>query len=66
MTNLRLGGVVPVLAHQGGWDEALMVAAPLAVIAVLLSIAKRRAERARAELDAAAREERSSEPVSPE
>lgn len=55
-----------MLAHQGGWDEALMVAAPLAVIAVLLSIAKRRAERARAELDAAAREERSSEPVSPE
>jgi hypothetical protein len=34
-----------VVAHQGGWDEALFVAVPLAVFAVLLMIAKRRAER---------------------
>lgn len=33
-----------VLAHQGGWDEALFVAVPLAIFAVLLQIAKRRAE----------------------
>lgn len=33
-----------VLAHQGGWDEALWVLVPLAVFAVLLRVAKRRAE----------------------
>ena len=32
------------LAHQGGWDEVLFVAVPLVVFAVLLRIAKRRAE----------------------
>jgi cyanate permease len=34
-----------VLAHQGGWDEALFVAVPMAVFAGLLWMAKRRAER---------------------
>ena len=33
-----------VLAHQGGWDEALFVAVPMAVFASLLWVAKRRAE----------------------
>lgn len=33
-----------VLAHQGGWDEALFVVVPLAIFAVLLFVAKRRAE----------------------
>jgi len=33
-----------VLAHQGGWDEALFVAVPLVVFFILLRIAKRRAE----------------------
>ena len=33
-----------VLAHEGGWDEALFVAVPMAVFAVLLWVAKRRAE----------------------
>ena len=32
-----------VLAHQGGWDEALFVAAPLAVFAGMLLVARRRA-----------------------
>ena len=32
------------VAHQGGWDEALFVAVPLVIFAVLLRIAKRRAE----------------------
>ena len=32
------------LAHQGGWDEALFVLVPLAIFAVLLRTAKRRAE----------------------
>jgi hypothetical protein len=32
-----------VLAHQGGWDEALMVIAPVALFAGLLWVASRRA-----------------------
>jgi hypothetical protein len=32
-----------VVAHQGGWDEILMVVGPLAAIAALLVVAKRRA-----------------------
>jgi hypothetical protein len=36
--------VVPVLlAHQGGWDEILLVLVPIALFAVLLVIANRRA-----------------------
>lgn len=37
--------LVTVLAHQGGWDEVLLVAGPLAVIAVLLVVANRRVQR---------------------
>ena len=33
-----------VLGHQGGWDEALLVVVPLLIFAVLLRVAKRRAE----------------------
>lgn len=33
-----------LLAHQGGWDEALFVLAPLAVFAGLLMVARRRAD----------------------
>lgn len=36
---------IGLLAHQGGWDEMLMVAGPLLVICVLLWMANRRAER---------------------
>ncbi len=32
-----------VLAHQGGWDELAFVAVPLAVFALLLWVAQRRA-----------------------
>jgi hypothetical protein len=35
--------LVAVLAHQGGWDEILMVTVPIALFAVLLWIANRRA-----------------------
>ena len=31
-----------VLAHQGGWDELLIVAGPLLVVAILLWLANRR------------------------
>jgi hypothetical protein len=34
-----------VLAHQGGWDEFLMVAAPVGIFAALLFSANRRAAR---------------------
>ena len=33
-----------VLAHQGGWDEVLLVLAPIALFSVLLYVANRRAE----------------------
>ena len=32
-----------LLAHQGGWDEILLVLVPIALFAVLLVIANRRA-----------------------
>ena len=34
-----------VLAHQGGWDEALLVAAPLLVVAGIVWNAKRLASK---------------------
>ena len=33
-----------VLAHQGGWDETLLVLAPVVVVAALLYRANRRAK----------------------
>ncbi len=42
-----------VLAHQGGWDEALLVAGPLLLFAGIVWNAKRRAVRqAQAQVDA--------------
>lgn len=32
-----------LLAHQGGWDEILLVAGPVSVFALLLWVARRRA-----------------------
>lgn len=34
-----------ILAHQGGWDEMLLVAVPLTLIWLLLRVANRRADR---------------------
>lgn len=34
-----------MLAHQGGWDEILYAAIPIAVIVVLLRVANSRAKR---------------------
>ena len=36
---------VLVFAHQGGWDEILIVAGPLFVVAALLWVADRRARK---------------------
>ena len=33
---------VSLLAHQGGWDEILLVAGPIAVIVALLTVVKKR------------------------
>lgn len=35
-----------LLAHQGGWDEILLVAGPVLVLAGLLWLANRRADQA--------------------
>ncbi|MEY4361324.1 MAG: hypothetical protein RL391_630 [Actinomycetota bacterium] len=43
MTSSRL--FAPVFAHQGGWDEILLVAGPILVIVGLLVLVKRRLDR---------------------
>jgi len=40
---------VALLAHQGGWDEILLVAGPIAVIVGGIVLVKRRLERRLAE-----------------
>jgi hypothetical protein len=37
--------VLAALAHQGGWDEVLLVLAPLSIFALLLYVANARATR---------------------
>ena len=37
-----------ILAHQGGWDEALMVLVPIGVFIGVLSLANRRAKKLQA------------------
>ena len=41
-----------VLAHQGGWDEILLVAGPIAVVTGLLVVAHRRVRRRHPDLGA--------------
>lgn len=50
-----------LLAHQGGWDEALFVIGPLLFIVGLLRLAKNRADRAQAQRIAEASEVNPSE-----
>jgi len=40
-----------VFAHQGGWDEALMFALPIAIAIGAVKYAERRGARKRSELD---------------
>jgi len=42
----------PLFAHQGGWDEILIVALPLLLIGTLLFIANRRVDAKLAERSA--------------
>jgi len=37
--------IAVLLAHQGGWDEILLVGAPIVIIVVILAIAKKRVDR---------------------
>jgi hypothetical protein len=51
MANIVLAAGIPtrlagVVAHQGGWDEILLVVGPMALVAGLLWLAKRRVTRA--------------------
>lgn len=41
--------IVRVVAHQGGWDEIVLVAGPLLALWLLLVLANRRAKRNRAD-----------------
>lgn len=34
-----------MLAHQGGWDETLLIIGPMFLVVLLLRLAKRRVER---------------------
>lgn len=34
-----------MLAHQGGWDEIMLVLGPIVVIVVVLAVVKRRVDR---------------------
>ena len=36
---------IALLAHQGGWDEILLVVGPILVIVVLLVVVKKRLDR---------------------
>ncbi|CAN5578163.1 hypothetical protein BH23ACT3_BH23ACT3_14270 [soil metagenome] len=36
--------VAAILAHQGGWDEILLVLTPIVVIALMLRLVKRRVD----------------------
>lgn len=38
-----------LLAHQGNWDEALLIGGPMLAIALLLVVAKRRVDAAAAD-----------------
>jgi len=53
---------VPLIAHQGGWDEILLVAGPMLVVIGVLALVKRRVEAAaQAAAQAAAEAERDAE-----
>lgn len=40
-----MSGFGALLAHQGGWDEILLVAGPIAVIVGLLALVKKRLDK---------------------
>ena len=48
MVNARVVAGIPaaLLAHQGGWDEIVLVVGPIVVVAGLLALARRRVTKA--------------------
>lgn len=58
-----------ILAHQGGWDEMLLVAAPIAAFAFAMRMANRRAKRVadlvRSDRDGVTGSGDPTEPISP-
>ena len=47
MTAVFAAGTAPVvIAHQGGWDEFLLIGGPIVIICGLLWLAKRRVDAA--------------------
>jgi len=44
MTAFGTPDLFPLFAHEGGWDEVLLVAVPLVLIGSLLFIANRRVD----------------------
>lgn len=46
-----LAVMMSLLAHEGGWDEMALVAGPILILAGLLVLANRRADKAAAERD---------------
>lgn len=61
-----LAGQAVLFAHQGGWDEFLMVAAPIVAFAFLLRTANRRASHLDDDEGAAFRSEPESPPDHPQ
>lgn len=49
MSPLAVG--MSLFAHEGGWDEIALVAGPILILAGLLVLANRRADKAAAERD---------------
>ncbi len=41
-----LDNAANLVAHQGGWDELLLIAIPIVIVIGLLAVVKRRVERA--------------------
>jgi hypothetical protein len=41
----RMAAAIAVLAHQGGWDEILLVTVPIVAIIAVLAVAKRRVDK---------------------
>lgn len=39
-----MAGTATIVAHQGGWDEILLVVGPIVVIIGILALVKRRVE----------------------
>ncbi|MFK7917856.1 MAG: hypothetical protein AB8G14_07245 [Ilumatobacter sp.] len=49
--------LTPLVAHEGGWDEALLIGGPIAAIAGLLILAKKRVDAAADEMSPTAASE---------